>query len=119
MDTTQVTEGTQHRDNQITTNPKQKGSFARGRPKLVRKRQSFGSLTGSTDTLGPLTVITDNMTDTDIDRVIEDARNADKEFSIKDTNGKVNQYYKKSFTEGKRVTEGEKIRSRNLRFRTD
>ena len=34
------------------------------------------------------------MTDTDVDRVIKDAREADKEFYIKDTNGKVIQYYK-------------------------
>ena len=94
MDTTQITEGTQHRDKQTTPNLKQNGSFGRGRPKLVRNRQSPGSPTGSTDSLDPLTVITDNMTDMDIDRVIEDARKTDNEVFIKDSNGKVTQYYK-------------------------
>ena len=41
-----------------------------------------------------LTAITNNMTDTDIDRVIEDAREADKELYIKDTNGTVFQCFK-------------------------
>ena len=94
MDTTQITEGSQHRDNQTTPNPKQNGSFGRGRPKLVRNRRSPDSPTDSTDSLGPLTVITANMTDTDIDSVIEDARKADKEIFINDSNGKVTQYYK-------------------------
>ena len=74
MDTTQLTEGTQHRDNQTTPNSKQNRSFGRGRMKLIRNRQCPGSPTGSTDSLGPLTVITDNTTDTDINRVIEETR---------------------------------------------
>ena len=55
--------------------------------------QSPGSLTGSTDGLGPLTIITENMTDTDIDRIIEDAKQNDTELFIKDLNGKVTHNY--------------------------
>ena len=93
MDTTQITEGTQSRSNPTTPTTKTSGSFGRGRPKLVRNRQSPGSLTGSTDSLGPLTIITENMTDTDIDRIIEDAKQNDTELFIKDLNGKVTHNY--------------------------
>ena len=53
MDTTQITEDTQSRSNPTTPLTKASGSFGRGRPKLARNRQSLGSLTGSTDSLGP------------------------------------------------------------------
>ena len=93
MDTIQITEGTQSRSNPTTPTTKTSGSFGRGRPKLVRNRQSPCSLTGSTDSLGPLTIITENMTDTDIDRIIEDAKQNDTELFIKDLNGKVTYNY--------------------------
>ena len=93
MDTTQITEGTQSRSNPTTPTTKTSGSFGRGRPKLVRSRQSPGSLTVSTESLGPLTIITENMTDTDIDRIIEDAKQNDTELFIKDLNGKITHNY--------------------------
>ena len=45
----------------------------------------------SKDGMGPLTITAENMTDTEIDCIIEDAKKANKELHIKDTNGKVTQ----------------------------
>ena len=39
--------------------------------------------------MGPLTKLTTNTTDTEVDRAIEDAKSADKEVFIRDGNGKV------------------------------
>ena len=39
--------------------------------------------------MGPLTITATNTTDTEIDRAIEDAKNADQEVFIRDENGKV------------------------------
>ena len=97
MDTTQITEGAQLRDIKTTPNARKSGSFGRGYPKPTQNKQKAGSPTGSTDSLGPLTAITDNMTDTDLDRVNKDARETDKELYIKDTNGKGTQYYQKPY----------------------
>ena len=52
------------------------------------------------DSLGPLTIITENMTDTDIDRIIEDAKQNDTELLIKDLNGKVTHNYNNTVHEG-------------------
>ena len=77
-----------------TTPPPKYATIGRGRPKLIRDRQNSGS-PGETLTspdqqsgIGPLTVVTENMTDAEIDRVIEDARKANTELHLKD-NGKV------------------------------
>ena len=43
------------------------------------------------DNMGPLTIIGENMTDTEMDRTIDDAKNANKELHIKDMNGKETQ----------------------------
>ena len=93
MDTTQISEGTQFRDSQTTLNARKSGSFGSFIGKPIQNRQKSGSPAGSTDSLGPLTAITDNMTDTDVDRVIKDAREADRELYIKDSNGKVVQNF--------------------------
>ena len=73
-----------------------KGTFGRGRPKLIRDRSSPGSpldTPGKTpaldDNMGPLTKTTDHMTDTEIHQVIQDAKTADQELFIRDENGKV------------------------------
>ena len=73
-----------------------KGSLGRGRPKLIRDRNSSNSPQTSPDnnhtqgsSTGPLTITTTNMKDTDVDRTIEDANIADQEVFIRDDNGKV------------------------------
>ena len=43
--------------------------------------------------MGPLAITAENMTDTGIDRITEDAKNANREVHIKDTNGKVTQTF--------------------------
>ena len=63
------------------------GSFGRGRPKLVRDRSS--PQTTAQHTPGVLTIVATNMTDTEVDRAIEDAKQADQELLIRDENGKV------------------------------
>ena len=63
------------------------GSFGRGRPKLVRDRSSPQTTTQHTP--GALTIVATNMTDTEVDRAIEDAKQADQELLIRDENGKV------------------------------
>ena len=79
---------------------KQSGAFRRGRPKLIRNRQSSGSSGDSSiqpnkskDGMGLLTITAKNMTDTEIDRIIEDAKKANKYLHIKDINGKVAQTF--------------------------
>ena len=64
-----------------------KGTLGRGRPKLVRDRTSSNS--SQTTAPGTLTIFATNMTDTEVDRAIEDAKQADQEILIRDENGKV------------------------------
>ena len=52
------------------------------------------------DSTGPLTTTAENMTDREIDRIIEDGKKGNKELLIKDLNGKVDQFYTKIPTEG-------------------
>ena len=73
-----------------------RGSIGRGRPKLIRDRTSSNWPRTSPDnnptqgsSMGPLTIIVTNMTDTEVDRAIEDAKSADQEVFIRDENGKV------------------------------
>ena len=70
-----------------------KSTFGRGKPlKLIRDRQNSSPHQSSpeeTRNTGPLTITAANMTDTEIDRAIEDARQANDELFIKDNNGKV------------------------------
>ena len=73
-----------------------RGSIDRGRPKLIRDRTSTSSPQTSPDNtttqgsnMGPLNIITTNMTDTEVDRAIEDAKSAEQEFFIRDENGEV------------------------------
>ena len=70
-----------------------KSTFGRGKPlKLIRDRQNSSShqrSPGGTRNTGPLPITAANMTDTEIDRAIEDARQANDEIFIKDDNGKV------------------------------
>ena len=62
------------------------GTIGRGRPKLVRDRTTPNSPQATTTT-GPLTIVTANMTDTEIDRAITDTKNADQELFLRDENG--------------------------------
>ena len=70
-----------------------RSTYGRGRPlKLTRDRQISSphqSPPGETSNTGPLTITAANMTDTEIDRAIEDARQANDELFIRDDNGKV------------------------------
>ena len=73
-----------------------RSSMDRGMPKLVRDRTSSNSPQTSPDnkptqgnSMVTLTIITTNMTDTEVDRAIEDAKSADQEVFIRDENGKV------------------------------
>ena len=65
----------------------------------MRNRQNSGSPTGSPsqpnqtqDSVGPQTINTEIMSDTYINRELEDARKANKVLHMKDTNGKVNKH---------------------------
>ena len=77
--------------------------MGRGRPMLIRNRQSSDSPTPqvgqSQSTIGPLTIVADNMTNEDEDRAIEDAKKGDTELLIKDINGKI---FQNSFETPKR-----------------
>ena len=73
-----------------------KSTFGRGRPKLIRDRASPNSPQTSPDnnptpgnSMGPLTITRTNLTDTEVDRAIEDAKSADQEVFIRDEYGKV------------------------------
>ena len=70
-----------------------KGTYGRGRPVIsVRDRESSSphqSPPGGMSSTGPLTITAANMTDTEINRAIEDARQANDELFIRDNNGKV------------------------------
>ena len=87
--------------------PKMSGTLGRGRPNLIRNRQSSDSPGGSRQTVqiqttnGTMTIVAENMTSEDVDRAIEDARKADTEIHIKDTNGKVLQNTLKPPKEGR------------------
>ena len=65
-----------------------KSTFRRGRPKLVRDRTNSNSPQASTAP-GPLHIIATNMTDTEVNRAIEDAKCAEQELLIRDENGKI------------------------------
>ena len=73
---------------ELPANTTIKATFGRGRPKLVRDRTNSNS-SQITTTPGALTIVAKSMTDTEVDRAIEDAKQADKEILIRDENGKV------------------------------
>ena len=68
-----------------------KGTFGRGRPVQKRERSESSSPHstpgGTNKDIGPLTITT-NMTDTEINRAISDAKQANEELFIRDENGK-------------------------------
>ena len=68
-----------------------KSTLGRGRPKWIRDRASPNTANTHMpgNNIGPLTITTSNMTDTEIDRAIEDANSAEQEIFIRDENGKV------------------------------
>ena len=78
---------------------------------MIRNRQSSGSPGGSPQTVQsqttnvPMTIVAENMTSEAVDRAIEDARKADTEIHIKDTNGKVFQNTLKTRKRGKEEEE--------------
>ena len=72
------------------------GSFRPWRPKLMSKRQnSVSPLNVSVyqhnteNDIDPPTIVTTNITDTDIDRVTEDAKRAQQDFQIRKENSEV------------------------------
>ena len=68
-----------------------KGTLGRGGPKLIGDRASPNTANTPMpgNNIGPLTITTSNMTDTEVDRAIEDANSAEQEIFIRDENGKV------------------------------
>ena len=64
------------------------GTLGRGRPNLVRDRTSPNSPQATTAP-GPLTIVTANMTDTEVDRAITDTKHADQELLLRNENGKL------------------------------
>ena len=70
-----------------------KSTYGRGRPlKLIRDQQNPSPQQhspGGMNNTGPRSITTANMTDTEIDRAIEDARQANDELFIRDDNGKM------------------------------
>ena len=95
----------------VKVTPKMSGTLGRGRPKLIRNRQRSDSLGGSPQTvqsqttIGPMTVVAESMTSEAVDRAIEDARKADTEIHIKDTNGNVFHYTLKTPKKGQEEEE--------------
>ena len=85
-----------------------KSTYGRGRPlKLIRDRQISNphqSSPGGTNNTGPLTITATNMTETEIDRAIEDARQANDKLFIRDDNGKVFKNLTFFLKRGKRTT---------------
>ena len=83
-----------------------KGTFGRGKPVQKRERSDSNSphsTTGDTNkSTGPLTITT-NMTDTEINRAINDAKHANEELFIRDENGKCLTIIKHSPARGKRI----------------
>ena len=65
-----------------------KSTFGRGRPKLVRDITNSNSPQATTAPVS-LTITATNMTDTEVDRAIDDAKCADQGLLIRDENGKV------------------------------
>ena len=65
-----------------------KSTFGRGRPKLVRDRTNSSSPQATT-ALGPLTITATNVTDTEVDCAVDDAKCADQKLLIREENGKV------------------------------
>ena len=68
-----------------------RSTFGRGRPKLIRDRAIPNSVNTPMpgNSMGPLTITTSNMTNTEVDRAIEDANRADQKIFIRYENGKV------------------------------
>ena len=73
-----------------------RSTFGRGKPKITRDRTSPGSplktpgkIPALDDNMGPLTINTGHMTETEIHQAIQDAKTAEQEFFIRDENGKV------------------------------
>ena len=70
-----------------------KSTYGLGRPlKLIRDRQSPSPQQpspGGRNKTGPVTITAAKTTDTEIDRAIEDARQANDELFIRDVTGKV------------------------------
>ena len=85
-----------------------KSTFDRGKPlKVIRDRQNsrpHQSSPGGTRNTGPLTFTAANMTDTETDHAIDDARQDNDELFIRDDNGKVFKIILLFLKRGKRTT---------------
>ena len=86
-------------DDQIDTNSelpatKTTSTLGRARPRLIRNREQSASLEkkpGSFEDrqLGPLTLNTDQISESDIEQIISDTQQSGQDFQMKDKNGKV------------------------------
>ena len=95
----------QSQEDQLDTSPeppntKKNGTFGRGRPKMAKligeKGQESpppevrpGSHDGNDEHLGTLTANTEQMSESDIEQIIEDTQESGQELHIRDHNGKV------------------------------
>ena len=98
-----------------------RSTFGRGKPKITRDRTSPGSpletpgkIPALDDNMGPLTINTGHMTETEIHQAIQDAKTAEQELFIRDENGKVSiNSNTKSVRRSKRLTKTNPIVSYN------
>ena len=98
--------------------------MGRGRPKLVRNRQSSDSPGGHHKQasrkqlldLGPLATVAENMTNEDVDRAIEDAEKDNTEIHIKEIKGKV---FQNKYETPKRGEEEEKVGKMHENFQLE
>ena len=99
-DKTPVTpEPFQSQEEQWDTNPeptsnRKHGTIGRGKPKLIRNREQPASPgkqpgTNKNKTMGPLTINAEQMSESDIEQIINDTQQSGQELHIKDTIGKV------------------------------
>ena len=76
------------------TSNRKHGTIGRGKPKLIRNREQPASPekqpgTNKNKTMGPLTINAEQMSESDIEQIINDTQHSGQELHIKDTNGKV------------------------------
>ena len=77
-----------------TPNIRKSGTFGRGNPRFIRNRETSTSpekLPGRNNNkpMGPLTINAEQMSESDIDQVINDTQQSGQDLHMKDINGKV------------------------------
>ena len=82
---------------------KRTSTIGRGRPRITRESTSPDNTPGQQNNTGTgtLTIITDKMSEFDIDQTIKDSTQSGQEIQIRDNSGKVTFYNNKEKTENK------------------